>query len=543
MSLPKKAEIQKIVTVLTEGCNRALSIKLQGYPAPYYCSLTYRYTDYFTTSASYGSTYRTSNTDRADIYCDIRVGTYKYDQTSEGGLRDHEDELESYHHVNVPTDVKELQGMRSSIWKLTEYKFKEALSTYRDKEAQKINKINQFCSLASFAKLPSIKKVKESKYQPIDTQDWTDYAKKLSKWLAQFPLLVSSWIEIDISREMKIFVSSENRIIVQPSQVVSFHGFLKTLTPKGEFLHQELSIHRTMEDELPDEKSLKKELKRKYEQLMACRDGKKLTSFSGPALLMPQPAGLLFHEAIGHRLEGSRLLSISEGHTFRNQEDRKVLTLPITVKDNPNLQSWNNIGCVGAYEFDDEGTQAQDALLIESGILRNFLSTRAQIPAKRYASNGHARNRRYQRPISRMAVTLVESSEGISEKELRAALITEINRQEKPYGVIIYETAGGETDTSTYDFQAFSGQIMFAALLYPDGSEIAIRGVDIVGTPLQALSNIMAVGDKPELDNAFCGAESGTIPVSTISPAVLLSTIELQAKEEELFTPFILPSP
>jgi len=70
-----------------------------------------------------------------------------------------------------------------------------------------------------------------------------------------------------------------------------------------------------------------------------------------------------------------------------------------------------------------------------------------------------------------------------------------------------------------------------------------VRGVNFVGTPLQSLGNIVAVGDSPELDNGFCGAESGLIPISTIAPAVLLSNLELQGKDEELVTPHILQRP
>jgi predicted Zn-dependent protease len=281
----------------------------------------------------------------------------------------------------------------------------------------------------------------------------------------------------------------------------------------------------------------------KYQQLIASRDGERLSSYSGPALLLPQPAGLLFHEAIGHRLEGSRLLSLSEGHTFRNHENKKVLKLPISIRDNPKLKSWKGVNCIGAYDFDDEGTDSQDTLLIDRGVLREFLTTRAEIPQANFRLNGHARNKRHQRPISRMAVTIIESDCGKPYDELKERLIEEIVKQEQPYGIIIYETGNGETDTSTYNFQAFSGQITFATIIYPDGREVPIRGVDIVGTPLQALSNIIDVGDQPELDNSYCGAESGTIPVSTISPAILLSHIELQAKDEELVTPFVLAPP
>jgi predicted Zn-dependent protease len=211
--------------------------------------------------------------------------------------------------------------------------------------------------------------------------------------------------------------------------------------------------------------------------------------------------------------------------------------------DDPTLASFQGVRCVGHYHYDDEGSAAEKALLIEEGILKGFLTTRAKIPSKSYQANGHARNKGHQRPVSRMAVTVVSSSQGVSLEDLREQLIAEIKAQDRPFGIIIYDTAGGETETSTYDFQAFSGQIMWATLIYPDGREEPVGGVDLVGTPLQALSNIIAVGKDLEVDNAYCGAESGSIPVTTISPAVLLKNVELQSKDEQRVTPYLLESP
>jgi hypothetical protein len=142
-----------------------------------------------------------------------------------------------------------------------------------------------------------------------------------------------------------------------------------------------------------------------------------------------------------------------------------------------------------------------------------------------------------------MAVTIIEGENGESLDRLKVKLIQEIKRQRKPFGMIVYETNGGETDTTNYDFQAFSGDISYATLLYPNGREVCVRGVNFVGTPLQSLSNIVAIGDSPELDNGFCGAESGLIPISTIAPAVLVRNLELQGKDEELVTPSILKRP
>ena len=204
---------------------------------------------------------------------------------------------------------------------------------------------------------------------------------------------------------------------------------------------------------------------------------------------------------------------------------------------------WNGEKCIGSYAYDDEGVKASDTVLIEDGVLKNYLTTRAAIAKGRFQSNGHARTKLNQRPISRMAVTIVESKNGISLDRLKSRLVQEIKKQKKPFGMIVYETAGGETDTTNYDFQAFSGNISYATLVYPNGREVPVRGVNFVGTPLQSLNNIIAMGDTPTLDNGFCGAESGLLPISTISPAALISNLELQGKDEEMVTPTILQRP
>jgi hypothetical protein len=70
-----------------------------------------------------------------------------------------------------------------------------------------------------------------------------------------------------------------------------------------------------------------------------------------------------------------------------------------------------------------------------------------------------------------------------------------------------------------------------------------VRGVDIVGTPLAALTRIIATGDKQHVFNGVCGAESGSVPVSAVAPAMLFSEMEVQKRAHERERPPILPAP
>jgi hypothetical protein len=78
--------------------------------------------------------------------------------------------------------------------------------------------------------------------------------------------------------------------------------------------------------------------------------------------------------------------------------------------------------------------------------------------------------------------------------------------------------------------------------VYPDGREELVRGVDLIGTPLTTFGKIITGDDHIEVFNGLCGAESGFVPVSASSPAILVSQIEVQKKEKsQELAPFLPP--
>ena len=80
--------------------------------------------------------------------------------------------------------------------------------------------------------------------------------------------------------------------------------------------------------------------------------------------------------------------------------------------------------------------------------------------------------------------------------------------------------------------------------VYADGRpDELVRGADIVGTPLASFSKILATGDQPEVFNGYCGAESGSVPVSAVSPSLLVSEIEIEKKAKSNNRPPLLPEP
>ena len=132
----------------------------------------------------------------------------------------------------------------------------------------------------------------------------------------------------------------------------------------------------------------------------------------------------------------------------------------------------------------------------------------------------------------------------MSDEKLRQMLIDEIKRQNKPYGLYFEDITSGFTTTQRAGLQAFKVIPVIVYRVYADGRpDELIRGADIVGTPLASFAKILATSDKPEVFNGYCGAESGSVPVSAVSPAILISEIEIEKKDASQDLLPLLPSP
>src|SRR5260370_34448537 len=114
-------------------------------------------------------------------------------------------------------------------------------------------------------------------------------------------------------------------------------------------------------------------------------------------------------------------------------------------------------------------------------------------------SNGHGRRQLGASPVSRQGNLIVESSKTMTDAQLRAKLIELIKQQNKQFGLLIDDIAGGFTFTGRGQPQAFQVLPLVVYKVYADGRpDELVRGVDIVGTARAALTKIVGTGDTPE---------------------------------------------
>jgi predicted Zn-dependent protease len=265
--------------------------------------------------------------------------------------------------------------------------------------------------------------------------------------------------------------------------------------------------------------------------------------FVGPAIFSGRAAGVFFHEIFGHRVEGHRQKDESEGQTFTKSVGTKVLPDFLSVVFDPNRRKMGDIDLNGWYDYDDEGVKARPVVAVENGVLKTFLMSRSPIRNFDH-SNGHGRRQPGAEVVSRQSNLIVQSSKAVSDAQLRQMLLDEIKRQNKPYGLFFRDITGGFTTTARAGLQAFKVIPVIVYRVYPDGRpDELVRGTDIVGTPLASFAKILATSDRPEVFNGYCGAESGSVPVSAVSPAILVSEIEIEKKAKSQDRPPLLPIP
>jgi TldD protein len=377
----------------------------------------------------------------------------------------------------------------------------------------------------------------------IDRAAWERRVRELSKIFRDYPDVYQNMVLLTVQNETDYFASSEGSQIVTPHLQARLVVVAVTRADDGMDLFRDQTFEAETADSLPRQSDLEAAMRALGQSLEALRKAPVTEPFDGPAILSGRAAAVFFHEVLGHRLEGQRQRGDEEGQTFTKDVGKDVLPSFLSVVDDPTQTTFGNTWLSGSYQYDDEGQKAERVDLIQDGVLKNFLMSRLPI-ASFDESNGHGRAETGHVPTGRQGNLIVTSTKTVSEADLRKDLIDEAKKQGKLYGLFFEDISSGFAVTQRNSPQAFQVIPLVVWRVYVDGRpDELVRGVSIVGTPLAAMKSILATGDKSEVFNGECGAESGTVPVSAVAPAMLLSSLETQRQPQGTARPPILPIP
>ncbi|HTP70175.1 MAG TPA: metallopeptidase TldD-related protein [Dongiaceae bacterium] len=506
-------------------------------PAPYFMSYTVYDVDQVTIAASYGGLLRNDAIRRRSADVTMRVGTPQLDNTH-GQSRS----------SGMMSGVLPLSDSPAAearvLWELTDRAYKRAAPSYLNVktntavQAEEEDKSPDFSAEATTLNVDT--KLKDLSF---DRGAWEAELRRVSAAFRDYPHVYLSTVILQVGTSNSRMVSSEGSAIATPSGSARLVMEAQTRADDGMDLLRVETFQAPTPAGLPNEKELLAKVEKMAVDLKALRSAPVAEPYDGPALLSGRAAAVFFHEVLGHRLEGHRQRDEEEGQTFTKKVGQEVLPKFLSVTDDPTRKEIDGIKLAGTYSYDSEGVPSQKVEVIQDGILKNFLMSR--MPIKGFdKSNGHGRNQPGLMPTGRQGNLIVSSTQAVPEAEMRQKLIDEVKKEGKPYGLYFDDIQGGFTLTSRSLPQAFQVLPVIVYKVYPDGRpDELVRGVDIVGTPLAALTRIITTGDKQHVFNGVCGAESGSVPVSAVAPAMLFSEMEVQKRAHGHDRPPILPPP
>ncbi len=532
------------LAALQEELGRGMrDLKSKGKPPPYFIAYEVHDRNEVTVSASYGALVQSSVRRARTLDTDVRVGDYKLDSTH--AIRSSDFDFSSAiggHPVALPLD-DDPSALRAIAWRETDRRYAEAAERLVKIKTQRTLKVAEEDPSDDFSREKPVTYVGRAATLDVNVPAWEDRIRQLSGRFRGKSEIEDSGVTLQASSVTDWIVNSEGTVVQDGRNYVRVFLEASARADDGMELERFESFDAAAFDGLGSNAEMEKAADAIIADLRTLRRAPPADPYIGPAILEGKAAGVFFHEIFGHRVEGHRQKNEEEGQTFAKKIGEPIMPAFVSVYDDPTLARLGPLDLNGFYRVDDEGVVAQRATLVSDGILRGFLLSRS--PTRGFfASNGHGRRQEGRAVVSRQGNLVVEPKLAVSTDELRRLLREEAKRQGKLYGLSFRDISGGFTNTARGGPQAFKVLPILVYRVWVDGRpDELVRGVDLVGTPLAALSRIIAASDDYQTFNGYCGAESGFVPVSATSPSLLVQQIEVERRDKGSDKPPVLPAP
>lgn len=244
-------------------------------------------------------------------------------------------------------------------------------------------------------------------------------------------------------------------------------------------------------------------------------NAKECPSGKMPVVIGNAFGGVIFHEACGHSLEATAVAK--NNSVFANKLGEKIASDVVTAYDDGTIvNGW------GSNNIDDEGNPTQKTLLIEKGVLKNYLIDDFNGRRMGMKGNGACRRESYKfEPTSRMSNTYIANGTSSVDEMIKATKL----------GLYAKSLGGGSVNPATGEFNFSCSE----AYIIRDGKVCEpVRGATLIGSGAEILKHIDMVGNDLERAQGMCGSISGSIPVDVGQPTIRVDEILVGGNGGEL---------
>ena len=475
----------------------------------------------------------------------VRVGSEETDNFKFNSQQRNSLDFQRFNGITVPYTDNAIMAIRQAIWDETMARYSAALTNYSNALSTMQTTSGNEDKAPCFSSAPVEKyyeKPLDDSQLSLDNEYWKERLNRITRVFNSNEFIEAGTAVIEYTVVRTTIVNSEGSVVAQNRKTVRLMFQCSIRAEDGMVCPMHRDWFAFSPDDMPDDETLIATAEDMVRRLTALREAPVADPYSGPAIMSGSASGVFFHEIFGHRLEAHRMKS--GGQTFKKMVGEMVLPADFQVFDDPSLKEYAGTDLNGHYLFDDEAVRAQRVDCVKDGVLSNFLMDR--VPIEGFpASNGHGRAAQGLDPVSRQSNLVIETTHPYSDAELRAMLIDALRKEGKEYGYFFATASSGMTYTGEgRSINSFGVDPVEVYRVYTDGRpDQLVRGVTLIGTPLAMFSEIAAGGGTPVVFTGFCGAESGQVPVTAISPSIFINKIETQRTGSIHENPMILPRP
>lgn len=556
----------EILQALRDEIKRSMdSLYIETLPKPYFIEYSLKVSNTYRASAFLGYLTDSSQNKRVTLTVKVRVGDYKLDNTNFldfsfsfffGGFE------EGGSTRSVPNDF-DYYSLRRELWLATDFAYKDAAKTYSKKISVIKNRIIKDT-------IPDFAFSKPNRYYDtnfvlpkIEFDNICNMLQDLSLIYKNYPKIDNSIVSFEYLQDVVYYVNSEGTEYIKPELFSGFETAGTLQNTDGMPINNFYSAYATTPSKLPNKDSLASAIKLLCDKLMEIQNSAILEDFySGPILFTEQAAGELFAQVFLPNLLAQRSMLSEQGtqqlsrySAFQTKIGGRVLPEFLSIHSVPLKSEYNGVPLLGHFKVDDEGTPAENIILVQNGYLKTLLSNRT--PIKRVlSSNG---NDREGSPMFGNIEILADRKYTKSYKDLKQKLIQLCKQRDLPYGIIVKKIMNQNLFSTVFPLISpieykFSGEqniikIIEAYKVYSDGREELIRGGELKGITVQSFKDIILVGNRPYVLNYLAPIVSSTfssggyVGASLIVPDILLEDAELRPIDADFPKPPYLENP
>lgn len=514
-----------VMNALRDELDRSMKqLQLEKLDKPYFIAYRVQDRTQLSTSATFGALLSGDISRARYLTVQVRVGDYQRDNSNFLAFPMRANGLTETLVLPIDDDYQEL---RRQIWLATDSAYKAALETLSRKRAALENRTTRE-NLPDFSREQPTTALEPPSPVKMDLGQAEALVRDLSTIFRQQPEIFTSSTSLEVSDTRSWYINSEGSVTTQESSAANFMAGAQTQAADGMMLPDWVTAAARSMEELPSESALAAQLRAMADRLTRLRHAPLVDRYTGPVLFDGGAGPELFSQVIAPKFLDMRVpasdnlqietYAAQSASKFQDRLGARVLPTFLSVVDDPTQSSFQGTPLLGGHTVDDEGVRARPTTLVEKGILKTLLATRAPVSGIPQSTGSF---RAYGAQPSNLIVAV---ENGKSEPELKDQLLSLVKQRNKDFGIEVRRV----------------GREIYK--VYPDGHEELVRQGQFDGLDEAAFKDLAAASRELTVYTipfaAYAGrlyaGQPGMPLVSLVVPALLFEDLTLKPTAGEL---------